>query len=315
MKNNKLKCLYCYNPLENGEIDYHLKCSKKFFGSTTPPEIPFTLQEIQELAVLTLGKSISVTGVQPKISLETQRTAAKGQRFTIVGMLGNYILKPPVAQYPEMPEIEDLTMHIAQILKIKTAEHSLVRLKSGELAYITKRFDRIKKEKIPVEDMAQITGTLTENKYRGSMEKIGKAIKQYSSYPVYDLISLYELTLFSFITGNADMHLKNFSLLTNSDNEVMLAPAYDLLSTKLLIPQDNEELALPLNGKKSRLKSVDFHKFAESLEINATSIKNIHKKFLGKEEALLEMIGKSFLSVGMKKKYGELLAYRQKLFL
>ena len=313
MKNNEVKCLYCYNPLGHGEIDYHPLCCKKFFGSTTPPEIPFTLSEIREFAILTLGKSVSVTGVQPKISLETQRTAAKGQRFTIVGVLGNYILKPPVAQYPEMPEIEDLTMHMAQILKIKTAEHALIRLKSEELAYITKRFDRTKKGKIPVEDMAQLTGTLTENKYRGSMEKVGKLIKQYSSYQVYDLISLYDLTLFSFITGNADMHLKNFSLLTSGDNEVLLAPAYDLLSTKLLIPQDNEELALPLNGKKSHLQQADFQKFAESLEINSTSIKNIHKRFLAKEKALLEMIEKSFLSAAMKKNYRELLESKQKL--
>jgi serine/threonine-protein kinase HipA len=227
-------------------------------------------------------------------------------------MWGNFILKPPIEKYPEMPEIEDLTMHLAGLLKIKTAEHSLVRLASGEVAYITKRFDRISKGKLPLEDMAQLTGTLTENKYRGSMEKIGKVIKEYSDYPGVDLLSFYELTLFSFITGNADMHLKNFSLLTTFENEVMLAPGYDLLSTKLLIPEDTEELALPMNGKKSRFRKADFNAFAEKLEINAVSIQNVHKKFLANESAMLAFIDKSFLSKAMKSGYKDMISSRLK---
>lgn len=310
MTNIENRCLYCYNTLEKGTIDFHPECCKKFFGFVVPPEIPFTLAGLQEFAVLTLGKSVSVTGVQPKISLEAKPGATKAGRFTIVGMPGNYILKPPVEQYPEMPEIEDLTMHLAELLKIKTAVHSLIRLKSGELAYITKRFDRAKNGKLAVEDMAQLTGTLTENKYRGSMEKIGKIIKQYSNYPAYDLISLYELVLFSFITGNADMHLKNFSLLTNNDGEVMLSPAYDLLSTKLLIPLDNEELALPVNGRKSHLRKSDFIAFSERLEINPVSVQNVHKKFIGKVAVCLEMIEKSFLSANLKNEYKALMANR-----
>ena len=309
MKMNK-RCLYCYGALDNYEIDYHEKCCKKFFGTTTSPLIPFNLSEIQKLAIQVLGKSVSVTGVQPKISLESQRSSKKGVRFTIVGMWGNFILKPPIEKYPEMPEIEDLTMHLAAILKIKTAEHSLVRLKSGETAYITKRFDRITKGKLPLEDMAQLTGTLTENKYRSSMEKIGKIINQYSNYPILDLISLYELTLFSFITGNADMHLKNFSLITNSENEVMLSPAYDLLATKLLIPEDMEELALPMNGKKSRFKTNDFVLFAKQLGINEVSFQNVHKKFQAKEKMIYEFIDKSFLSSSMKKDFKKLISER-----
>ena len=296
--------------MENGETDYHEKCCRKFFGTATSPQIPFDLSDIQELAIQVLGKSISVTGVQPKISLESQRSNKKGMRFTIVGMWGNYILKPPIEEYPEMPEIEDLTMHLAVLLKIKTAEHAMVRLKSGEMAYLTKRFDRTKNGKLPLEDMAQLTSTLTENKYRGSMEKIGKIIKQYSSYPGVDLITFYELTLFSFITGNADMHLKNFSLLTNQENEIMLSPAYDLLSTKLLIRDDTEELALSINGKKSRLKKSDFISFAGQLGINDASIRNIHKKFQAKEGALHEFIDKSFLSPTMKREFKKVVSSR-----
>lgn len=310
MKTKQNNCLFCYDLMENGETDYHEKCCRKFFGTATSPQIPFDLSDIQELAIQVLGKSISVTGVQPKISLESQRSNKKGMRFTIVGMWGNYILKPPIEEYPEMPEIEDLTMHLAVLLKIKTAEHAMVRLKSGEMAYLTKRFDRTKNGKLPLEDMAQLTSTLTENKYRGSMEKIGKIIKQYSSYPGVDLITFYELTLFSFITGNADMHLKNFSLLTNQENEIMLSPAYDLLSTKLLIRDDTEELALSINGKKSRLKKSDFISFAGQLGINDASIRNIHKKFQAKEGALHEFIDKSFLSPTMKREFKKLVSSR-----
>jgi serine/threonine-protein kinase HipA len=304
------KCLYCYKVLENNETDYHEKCSKIFFGTAVPPQIEFGLSDLKDLAIKVLGKSESVTGVQPKISMETLKSNKNEPRLTVVGLWGIYILKPPRIRFPEMPENEDLTMHLSSILRIKTAEHSLIRLKSGELAYITKRFDRNKKGRLPLEDMAQLTGTLTENKYRGSMERIGKIIKKYSTYPGVDLISLYELTLLSFITGNSDMHLKNFSLLTNADNEVMISPAYDLLSTKLLLKEDNEELALTINGKKNNLKKADFLLFAENLGINEVSIKNVHIKFKNSEQQLLDCIDSSFLSSAMKAEYKKLLSDR-----
>ena len=170
------KCLYCYNKLESGEKDFHPACSKKFFGSQIPPFVDLDMKRIKELAVEALGKSISVPGVQPKLSLDFKGKGGKENRLTIVGLWGRFILKPPFEDYPEMPELEDLTMHISELLNINTAEHSLVKLKSGELAYISKRFDRIKNGKLHVEDMAQLNGTLTENKYRSSMEKVGKAV-------------------------------------------------------------------------------------------------------------------------------------------
>ncbi|MEB2297885.1 MAG: HipA domain-containing protein, partial [Ignavibacteria bacterium] len=273
------KCLYCYNKLEGGEKDFHPVCSKKFFGSQIPPLVDLDMKKIKELAVEALGKSISVPGVQPKLSLDFKGKGGKENRLTIVGLWGRFILKPPFNEYPEMPELEDVTMHLSELLNINTAEHSLIKLKSGELAYISKRFDRTKNGKLHVEDMAQLTGTLTENKYRSSMEKVGNVILKYSSYPGIDAIRLFELTLFSFITGNSDMHLKNFSLIRNEDNEIMLSPAYDLLSTKLLIPKDKEDLALPLNGKKNNFKKKDFDLFASQLGINETALKKIYLRF------------------------------------
>ncbi|MGE5497364.1 MAG: HipA domain-containing protein, partial [Syntrophothermus sp.] len=292
--------------------DFHEKCSKLFFGSKTPPVVEFELKDIETMALRVLGRHESVTGVQPKLSLDAEPTGRnkKGRRLTIVGLWGNYILKPPLLKYPQMPEIEDLTMHLSQLLKIKTAEHSLIRIKSGELAYISKRFDRTLGQKLQMEDMAQLTETLTERKYKSSMERIGKAVQKYSANTKLDLLALFELTIFSFLTGNADMHLKNFSLLRTEDDEIIFSPAYDLLSTKLLIPEDTEELALTLNGKKSSLKKKDFDDFAEKLRINDKARDNSYDKFFRSQQEMLGFIDKSFLTDELKGKYKDLLCMR-----
>jgi serine/threonine-protein kinase HipA len=307
------RCLYCYNKFESDETDFHPACSKKFFGSQIPPLVDLDMNRIKELAVEALGKSISVPGVQPKLSLDFKKEKGKESRLTIVGLWGRFILKPPFEDYPEMPELEDLTMHMSGLLNINTAEHSLIKLKSGELAYISKRFDRTKDGKLHVEDMAQLTETLTENKYRGSMEKIGKVILKYSGYPGIDAIRFFELTLFSFITGNSDMHLKNFSLIRNEDDEIMLSPAYDLLSTKLLIPKDKEDLALTLNGKKSNFRKKDFDLFASQLGVNESALRKIYEKFGDSFAEMNNLINKSFLSKEMKEKYIALLDERRKV--
>ena len=304
------KCLYCYLPLKENEIDFHLSCSKKFFGTGTSPEIDFSLNDIDQLAVKILGRSISITGVQPKLSLELSKEKKGKNRLTIVGLWGNYILKPPFERFPEMPEVEDLTMHLAELSGLKTADHSLIRLKSGELAYISKRFDRLKSTKLHLEDMAQITEMLTERKYSGSMEKVGKAVLKYSDYAGNDVIRLFELTLFCFLTGNADMHLKNFSLLTNAENEITLSPAYDLLSTKILMPEDKEELALTLNGKKNNLRRKDFDLFAEKLGINEKVKISIYEKLVSSIDSFNQIILRSFLKDKTKLLYKELIIER-----
>lgn len=304
------KCLYCYLPLKNLEIDFHSNCSKKFFSTEIPPLIDFSLDDIDELAIKVLGRSISVTGVQPKLSLQLSKEKKGKNRLTIVGLWGNYILKTPFERFPEMPEVEDLTMHLAELVGLKTAEHSLIKLKSGELAYISKRFDRLKSGKLHLEDMAQITEMLTERKYSGSMEKVGKAVLKYSDYAGNDAIRFFELTLFCFLTGNADMHLKNFSLLRNEDNDVTLSPAYDLLSTKILMAEDKEELALTLNGKKSNLRKKDFDLFAEKLGIDSKVKETIFKNFSSSISPFTEMIERSFLKEQTKLLYKELIEER-----
>lgn len=170
---------------------------------------------MNELALRVLQSQMTVTGVQPKISLNLASREHKSdpKRFTIVGLWSNYILKPPTTNFPQMPEVEDLTMHLAKIVRINIVPHSLIRLKSGQLAYITKRIDRDSKQKLHIEDMCQLTERLTEHKYHASYEQIGKAILKYSGNPGLDIVNFCEMVLFSFLTGNADMHLKNFSVI------------------------------------------------------------------------------------------------------
>ena len=297
------RCLYCYQSLEEGQTDFHPQCSKKIFGTATSPVLPYSKADIESLALEVVRSQITITGVQPKLSVDLEKEKSGEKRFTIVGLWGSYILKPQTEEYDNLPENEDLTMHLAELTKIKTVPHSLIRFKDGSLAYITKRIDRDKKgEKIPMEDMCQLTEKLTEQKYKGSHEQIAKKIIEYSAYPVLDLINYFEVLLFCYLTGNADMHLKNFSLYKGT-GEYTFAPAYDLLSTKLVIPEDNEELALTLNGKKRKVKRADFDNFLKSFKVDEKTIKNVYEKFKKVLPQWYDSIDISFLSEQMKREY------------
>ena len=310
MKTKMKNCLYCYQPLEGDEIDFHQACSKKMFGTNVSPILDFNLKETEEIARKLVIKSIAVTGVQPKLSLELEKKLKEIPRLTIVGLHGDYIFKPQSQQFAELPENEDLTMHLAELVKIKVAKHSLIRLKSGELGYITKRFDRNKGKKIAVEDFCQLSENLTEHKYRGSVEKIGKLVYQFTANKGFESQRLFELVLFSFLIGNADMHLKNYSLIENAFGEYEFSPAYDLLSTTLVIPDDNEESALTINGKKNRIGLKDFNKLANSLNINEKSLLAIYSRFNKVLPKWKDFINQSFLSDEMKTHYTQLITHR-----
>lgn len=306
------KCLYCYQSLNENEKDFHPACVKKMFGTTTLPVIDFNLNELEELAKQIIIKSVAVTGVQPKLSLDLEKHKDELPRLTIVGLNGDYILKPMSKEYAELPENEDLTMHLAELVKIKTAKHTLVRLNSGELVYLTKRFDRKNGNKIAVEDFCQLSENLTEHKYRGSVEKIGKLAYQYTANKGFEAQRLFELVLFSYLTGNADMHLKNFSLIENNLGEYEFSPAYDLLSTALVIPDDKEESALTIHGKKNNLKKNDFDLLAVSLKINEKSLNAIYNRFNKVLPKWIACIEESFLSKEMQAKYIDLLNSKHK---
>ncbi|MCA6361927.1 MAG: HipA domain-containing protein [Bacteroidetes bacterium] len=304
------KCLYCYQLLENGETDFHARCSKKMFGTEIPPQLEYSAEDMQQLAEEIIKSQITVTGVQPKLSLNIGKSETGVRKLTLVGLWGNYILKPPAQYYPQLPEVEDVTMHLAEIAGIITVPHCLIRLQSGELSYITKRVDRSKKETVHMEDMCQLTERLTEHKYRGSYEQIAKAINKYSAQPGLDIVNFYEIVLFSFLTGNADMHLKNFSLLQRKGGEFVLSPAYDLVATTLVNPDDKEETALTLNARKTKLKRSDFEAAFHNAQLNIKQQENIFEKMSRAKNAWLECISRSFLSPPMQQQFAELIETR-----
>lgn len=299
------KCLYCYKPLADGEVDYHKSCARKIFESATMPVLPYVRANIKELAREIVTASTTVTGVQAKLSLDiTRGHDGEPQRFTIVGLWGRFILKPQTDRFANLPENEDLTMHMAEAVGIKTVPHSLIRFADGELCYITRRVDRSKRGgKIAMEDMCQLSERLTEDKYKGSYERIAKLIKQYSAAPLLDVVNFWEVVVFSWLTGNADMHLKNFSLYRPADI-YMLTPAYDLLSTSIVMPEDDEELALTLNGK---IKRADFEKAMLDSGMDEKAIENLFKKFAKTLPKWYALIEESFLPKDM------MTAYREKL--
>lgn len=299
----KSRCLYCYGFLDN-EGDFHTKCSLEFFGTEEPPILEYSLDQMNELAKEVIERSVAVPGVQPKLSLSIldDANSTESSRLTVVGALGgNYIFKPPSNDYPEMPQNEHLTMRIAEAFGISVVQSSLIRLASGELSYITKRIDRTSSgDKIHMLDMFQITEAF--DKYKSSMEKIGKALDSYSHNKGLDKIFFFELTLFSFIVGNNDMHLKNFSMILR-DNKWLLAPAYDLLNVVIVNPSDIEEMALTVNGKKNKLAKADFEALGKNMGLTNKQISGVFDRMIFNKKHAVEWIKKSFLSNTMRDKY------------
>lgn len=303
------KCLYCYKELEKGQKEFHPGCARKFFGTKDIPLLEYKHEDLDRLAEQVIRSQTSLTGVQPKLSLNLNKHDGCS-RLSIVGLWGDYIFKPQTESYPQLPENEDLTMHLAEAAKIRVVPHSLIRLADGELGYITKRIDRSKNGvKIDMEDMCQLTLHPTEYKYKSSHEQIAKAIAQYSSTPKLDLVNYMQLVLFCFVTGNNDMHLKNFSLYRPSKG-YQLSPAYDLLNVSIANPKDKEELALPLSGRKMKLRLDDFLKAAKTMGLND---KVVLRLIDGLQKALPKwqtLIRNSFLNEDMKNAYENLVVSR-----
>jgi serine/threonine-protein kinase HipA len=268
---------------------------------------------MDELAKNVVERSVAVPGVQPKLSMSLIKGAktSSDTRLTVVDELGgNYILKPPSDRFPEMPENEHVTMRMAEAFGIRVVPSSLIRLLSGELCYITKRIDRKETgEKIHMLDMYQITEAF--DKYKSSMEKVGKALDNYSKNTLLDKTFYFDLTLFVFLTGNNDMHLKNFSMIESSLGW-MFSPAYDLLNVAIVFPEDTEELALTLIGKKKKLKREHFEQFGKGLGLTTKQIKGTFNRMIIHKSSAYDWIESSFLSNDMKIAYKELLEKRYK---
>lgn len=303
------KCLYCYKELGEGEVDFHKRCSKKFFGVPTAPELPYSLDELDTLAAQVIKSQTTLTGVQAKLSLHLDRHEGS-KRLTIVGLWGDFIFKPQTQSYKTLPENEDLTMHLAEIAKIKVVPHTLIRLQDGTLGYLTKRIDRTSEGgKIPMEDMCQLTERQTEYKYKSSYEQIAKVIAKHSYVPLLDLTDFYEQVFFNWLVGNNDMHLKNYSLYAPKGKWV-LTPAYDLLNVSMVNPKDTEELALTLNAKKKRIKKSDFVRAMETSGISPKVIDNILAKYRKLLPKFNEIIDLSFLDKEDKEIYKQSITSR-----
>jgi serine/threonine-protein kinase HipA len=307
------RCLSCYEEIDvQHDVDYHPECIKAFYGSSYAPVLPYRLSDMENLARRSAELSISVPGVQPKISLGWIRENVGNRhqsRLTIMNALdGYYILKPQNALYSHMPENEHLSMKLAALFTINCVPANLIRLVSGELCYISKRIDRNPDgSRIHMIDFMQILEL--EDKYKGTMEMLGKAMGDLTVNTLLDKLRFFELAVFNYIIGNNDMHLKNFSMWLSPVGWI-LAPAYDLLNVKLILPEDTEETALLLGGKKRNFSKVYFDRLADTLKLNTKQTEVVYHRLHDWLPAAKLLIDKAFLSDDHKLAYKEMITQR-----
>lgn len=310
-----MNCLCCGKPLlGNYQSDWHNRCIKKFFGTSVLPDIRIDDDTLKRLASETSNKGFTVPGVQKKLSLHLFE-ADDTPRLTLVNYPTGYILKPQVKEYEALPESEHLVMSMAEMAGIITVPHGLIDGNMGR-AYITKRIDRVIKKdsvkKLAMEDFCQLDLRLTDDKYRGSYERCAKLIKKYSSRIGIDMTEFYVRLVFSFIVGNSDMHLKNFSLIETdaASTEYVLSPAYDLLPVNANLPSDTEQFALTMNGKKTNIRKKDFLIFADSCDITRQAAEKIIKKLVSMEGKFITACEDSLLPDTLKERLIKIISER-----
>lgn len=318
-----MKCLCCGKEftqkacIEEVESGWHKKCVKAFFGSSMLPLLDISEETLKRLADESTNKGFTIPGVQKKLSLHL--TEGTSPRLTLDNYPTGYILKPQTEEYETLPEAEYLVMQMAKLVGIKTVPFALIKMNGqGELAYITKRIDRVnadgKMQMLAMEDFCQLEERLTEDKYKGSYERCAKVINRYSSMAKFDLTELYLRMVFSFVIGNSDMHLKNFSMIEKAEGsgEYVLSAAYDLLPVNAIMPEDKEEFALTMCKKKRKINRKDFLSFAEEIGIEKISAEKMLAKVIKEKENFLAMCDESYLSETMKTKLKGLILIRIK---
>ena len=307
------RCLSCGKPLTSKDTFWHTRCIKSFFGTSELPTISLDSEILDVLGSESTRIGLTVPGVQKKLSLHLETYRGKG-KLTLIGHLPGYILKLQANEYPHLPELEDVVMRMADAAFLETAAHALLRTEDGKHVYICKRIDRLptkeRVQKLPMEDFCQLSLRLTEDKYKGSYEQCGQIIRHYSSQPMLDLTNFWYLLVFCFITGNSDMHLKNFSLYAPSSSHYQLTPAYDLLPVALVIPQDTDETALTLRGRRSRFTRTDFLYLADYLQLAPKVAERLIARLINLTSTFLEVIDQSWLSDEEKKAMEQLLISR-----
>ena len=301
-------CPITYLPC--GENRYSSNGLKLLGGSKlhTLKDIEYTAEE-QRLEAFHRASEMSVQGVQPKLSAILN---IKDEKFELVDKGGKYILKPQHNFFYQMPENEDLTMRLAELIGLEVPIHGLIWSMDNSLTYFIKRFDRKgHNDKIPMEDFAQLAGLSRDTKYNYSMEKVVKLINKYCTFPSIENIKFFKLSLFNYLVGNEDMHLKNFSII-NRDGKITLSPCYDLVNSTIELKKQNEEIALPLRGtKKSLTRNMLVNYLGmDRCELTAKSIENVLESISSSISKWYELIDSSFLSPEMKIKYYDLLNNR-----
>lgn len=299
------RCPISYQECDN---KYSLRGLKKLSNRLTAlQDFPYSAEE-QRIEAASRASKMSIQGIQPKLSAVLN---IKDSTFEIVDANGQFIIKPQHYTFKELPQNEDLTMRLAGIVEIAVPLHGMIYSKDGTLSYFIKRFDRTGREKFPLEDFAQLSGKTRDTKYDSSMENVMSVIEKYCSFPQIEKEKLFRLTVFNFLTGNEDMHLKNFSLLTK-DDLVALSPAYDLINTTIALGEAKEEIALPIKGKKNNLKKSDLiDYFAKNLmQLTEKTIDTALDAFFSAESKFTDLINKSFLSGEAKDKYHALFKKR-----
>lgn len=315
-----MKCLYCGKTINENASEHekthswHAACIKKFFGTDDMPVIDISKDKLDELANETINKGFTVPGVQKKLSLHLSTDAEA--RLTIVDYPSGYILKPRTEEYEMLPEFENLAMRMADMSGIDTVDNALIK-NNDAYAYITKRTDRYTDETgmthmYAMEDFCQLSERLTMDKYKGSYEKCAKIIREYSSSASDNIAEMFRRIVFSFITGNSDMHLKNFSLIESSpgNRKYNLSPAYDMLPVNIVLPEDNEQMALTMNGKKSRFKKKDFMIFAEKCSIPESEAEKIIEDLCSLKQDFMQACDESYLSDDLKEQTKKLISER-----
>lgn len=309
-------CPITYEPIKNTEI-YSQRGLKKLSPQLTQLNVLAYSAQEQRMEAITYAGKMSIQGVQPKLSAILK---VNQSRFELVDQFGQYILKPQNEHYAQLPENEATTMSMAALIGLNVPVHGLLYAKDNSMTYFIKRFDRMGiKKKYAVEDFAQLAQLSRETKYNSSMEQVLKIIYKYCSFPKIVAANLLKLTLFNFLTGNEDMHLKNFSLIVRNQ-QVTLAPCYDLLNTTIAQKNPQEELALPLNGKKNNLTRADFIEYfaIEKMGLNTATVENILDTLRAAYPEWLILLARSFMTKEKQEQYKRLLEQRSeklKLFM
>ena len=314
-----MRCLCCGKEIKENASEeekrngWHRRCLKSFFGTNKLPVLDLDEQELIHLAEKLVQNGMTVAGVQKKMSLHLSKDPE--YRLTIVDYPSGYILKPQTKEYPNLPEYEDLVMRMASPAGIRTVPHALMKTGDG-FAYITARVDRkpVKGEMqmYAMEDFCQLSWRMTEDKYKGSYERCAGLIKKYAEHIGLDLAEFYLRVLFSFATGNSDMHLKNFSLreMTPGGRDFILSEAYDLLPVNIVLPADQDETALTVNGKKRNLRRKDFLILAEHCDLTRKTAEKMIARLVSREGAFRDEIRNSFLPEEKKEEMENFVAGR-----